>query len=159
MKKRAEKQPPPTEPAGDNWANPFKDLKISLPPDNPPPPPPPAAETVAPPRKLSREDQALLKAFGGDVASSASADGTPGAPFRRGPALTFAIQRKGKGGKTVTLVRGLQKLSMEEQMTLCAEARSGLGCGGRFVEGTLELQGDLRERAAAWFQQRGFNIG
>lgn len=159
MKKRADNSPPPAEPAGNNWTNPFKDLKITLPAEPSPPPPPPPPPAAAAPRQLSREDQALLKAFGGD-ADAPAVPGGPAAPARpRGPALSFAIQRKGKGGKTVTLVRGLQKLSLEEQMTLCAAARSGLGCGGRFVEGTLELQGDLRERAAAWFQQRGFNIG
>lgn len=155
MKKRSGQQPPPAEPAGDNWVNPFKDLRIDLPVESPPPPPlPPPVVPAEPVRKLSREDQVLLKAFGGDIALS-----QPDAPTsRRGPILTFAIQRKGKGGKTVTHVRGLQKLDIEEQMTLCAEARTGLGCGGRFVEGVLELQGDLRDRAAAWFANRGFQI-
>ena len=64
--------------------------------------------------------------------------------------MTFNIQRKGKGGKTVTKVFGLQDLDLPEQMELCTAAKNALGCGAPFLDGILEIQGDQRDRAAKW---------
>jgi len=154
MKKRQEiKQKPITE---ENWNNPFMDLKIELPkepekkPVAPPPPPPPEA-------KLSKEDQALLRAFesGGDV-SVGSGERVGTRPKYRAK-VTFNIQRKGKGGKTVTLVHGLERMEMLEQMELCTQVKNGLGCGARFANGVLEIQGDQPDRARDWFAKHNFD--
>ncbi|NMA47818.1 MAG: translation initiation factor [Lentisphaerae bacterium] len=143
---------------GDTWANPFRDLKITLPDPEPvkSPEPPPLSPEERKKQQLSKEDQALLAAFGGggSVPGSAAADAAPSLP--KGPLLTFTIERKGRGGKTITLVHGLNSLETAAQMELCAKARTALGIGGRFVDGMLELQGDQRERAAKWFEKQGF---
>lgn len=148
----------------DNWVSPFRDLKITVPPPAPPlAPPPPPAPTPEELRKqkLSRADLELLKAFGGEEATSPvksgakSASGTPPAP--KGPALTLAVERKGRGGKTVTIVRGLQGLDTAALMAVGAEIKTALGIGARFADAVLELQGDQRQRAAAWFENRNFS--
>ena len=134
-----------------NWNNPFVGLKIDLPAPPPPPPPPPTKEEKQQ-AALSKEDLALLKAFGGDLVIGKDKEV---APKKRG-VLSFQIQRKGKGGKTVTNVHGLEELELPEQMELCNKAKNALGIGARFLEGTLELQGDQVQRAKEWFTKQNF---
>ena len=148
------KNPPSTERSSAPWNNPFAGLKLDLPkePEAVPPPPPPSPEEQKR-AALSKEDQKLLKAFGGK-SLSVGGDGAPSKP--RGPRVSFNIQRKGKGGKTVTLVYGLQELELAEQMSLCSQSQKGLGTGARFEDGILQIQGDQRERTQEWFAKRGF---
>lgn len=151
MKKK--NTPSPTG-ASTPWNNPFAGLKLDLPkePESPPPPPPSPAEQHK--KALSKEDQELLAAFAGAGAFSVGHE-APEKPH--GPRLSFNIQRKGKGGKTVTLVYGLQKLELAEQMTLGTQLQKALGVGAHFEEGVLQIQGDQRERARAWFAKHGFD--
>lgn len=136
-----------------NWNNPFLDLKLDLPePPKPPPPPPPSPEELRV-SALSPEDQALLKAFGGDAALDLNPQAATPKKRRK---LTFQLRRKGRGGKTVTCVQGLQELELPEQMELCSRVKEALGIGAHFVEGVLELQGDQIQRASQWFGKEGF---
>ena len=136
-----------------NWNNPFLDLKLDLPePPKPPPPPPPSPEELRV-SALSPEDQALLKAFGGDAALDLNPQASTPKKRRK---LTFQLRRKGRGGKTVTCVQGLQELELPEQMELCSRVKEALGIGAHFVEGVLELQGDQIQRASQWFGKEGF---
>lgn len=150
MKKKT--TPSPTG-ASTPWNNPFAGLKLDLPkePETPPPPPSPEEQRK---NLLSKEDQELLAAFGGASTLSVGHD-TPEKPH--GPRLSFNIQRKGKGGKTVTLVYGLKELELTEQMTLGTRLQKALGTGARFEDGILQIQGDQRDRARAWFTKQGFN--
>jgi len=64
------------------------------------------------------------------------------------------LERKGRGGKEVTVVEklGLKPAQLE---LWCKELKQSLGCGG-VIEGTdLVVQGDQRERAKAWLEGRG----
>ena len=136
-----------------NWNNPFLDLKLDLPkPPKPPPPPPPSPEELRV-SALSPEDQALLKAFGGDAALDLNPQAATPKKRRK---LTFQLRRKGRGGKTVTCVQGLQELELPKQMELCSRVKEALGIGAHFVEGVLELQGDQIQRASQWFGKEGF---
>ncbi len=136
-----------------NWNNPFLDLKLDLPePPKPPPPPPPSPEELRV-SALSPEDQALLKAFGGDAALDLNPQAATPKKRRK---LTFQLRRKGRGGKTVTCVQGLQELELPEQMEVCSRVKEALGIGAHFVEGVLELQGDQIQRASQWFGKEGF---
>ena len=135
------------------WNHPFLDLKLDLPePPKPPPPPPPSPEELRV-SALSPEDQALLKAFGGDAALDLNPQAATPKKRRK---LTFQLRRKGRGGKTVTCVQGLQELERPEQMELCSRVKEALGIGAHFVEGVLELQGDQIQRASQWFGKEGF---
>lgn len=160
MKKhRANSGSAPAEPTPDTWNNPFIGLDIKLPdPPEPPPPPPPTKEELRQ-QKLSDEDLALLKEFsGGSITAVGKESAEPVNAARKNKGrLSFNIQRKGKGGKTVTNVRGLERLDIREQMELCSQAKSALGCGARFLEGVLEIQGDQRARAAQWLAKQGYD--
>ncbi len=148
-----EAQPALTE---QNWNNPFLDLKLDLPePVKPPPPPPPSPEELRK-QALSPEDQALLKVFGEGESITLGGGSPQGNIPPRRHKLSFQLRRKGRGGKTVTCVQGLQSLELAEQMALCSRVKEALGIGARFVEGILELQGDQIQRAAQWFSREGF---
>ncbi|MEI8079266.1 MAG: translation initiation factor [bacterium] len=167
------KQEPPkrlTDPgrATDFKVNPFAALSSAKFPDAEPAVKLASAVTAKPATaskpKLSTEDQELLKAFG---AASVTLPGrnTPGASGRNGDAdatspvrgcVRFQIQRKGKGGKTITRVLGLEQLSLPEQMELARQLQQALGTGAHFEHDVLELHGEQESRAAAWFQKHQF---
>lgn len=63
-------------------------------------------------------------------------------------------ERQGRGGKTVTLVRGLP-LAAAELADLGKRLRSACGTGGTVRDGVLELQGDHRDRVVEWLRQSG----
>lgn len=63
-------------------------------------------------------------------------------------------QRAGRGGKTVTLVILPQDYS-GDKAALAKELRKGLGCGSTIEEGKIVLQGDIADRAEAWFVKKG----
>jgi translation initiation factor 1 len=66
-------------------------------------------------------------------------------------------ESKGRGGKTVTLVRGLA-LDDAALTALGKRLRSACGSGGTVKEGMLEVQGDHAERVIALLQAEGFVV-
>jgi len=75
----------------------------------------------------------------------------PSTPPRR---AVVRAERKGRGGKTVTIVSHLA-LDAATLDTWCRDLRKHLGCGGAVEVDTIVVQGDHRDRAAAWLQARG----
>jgi len=73
-----------------------------------------------------------------------------GAPER----AVVRYERKGRGGKEVTLIEKLE-LEAGELATWLREAKGALGCGGTLVDGVLVLQGDQRDRVRSWLEARG----
>lgn len=63
-------------------------------------------------------------------------------------------ERGGRGGKTVTLVRGLA-LDAAALEALGKRLRSACGAGGSAKEGVLEIQGDHVERVLALLVAEG----
>jgi translation initiation factor 1 len=73
----------------------------------------------------------------------------------RGPARAgVRLERKGRGGKEVTVVEQLGLPEAERDKWLKA-LKGALGCGGVVEEDTLVLQGDQRERLPALLEARG----
>lgn len=69
--------------------------------------------------------------------------------------VRLAYETKGRGGKGVTVVRGLA-LETEALAQLGKTLRTACGAGGAVKEGgTLEIQGDHRETVARMLEQRG----
>ncbi|TNF25877.1 MAG: translation initiation factor [Deltaproteobacteria bacterium] len=64
------------------------------------------------------------------------------------------MQRKGYGGKTVTLVDKLE-LPPDELEALLKKVKGHLGLGGRRDGELLVLQGDCRDRVAAYLTKLG----
>ena len=63
-------------------------------------------------------------------------------------------ETKGRGGKAVTLVRGLA-LDDAALGALGKRLRTACGAGGTLKDGVLEVQGDHVDRVLAWLQQEG----
>lgn len=57
------------------------------------------------------------------------------------------IERKGRGGKTVTIIE-LRNYPEDEAKTLAKKLKAKCGVGGTFKNNVVELQGDQRERIA-----------
>jgi len=66
-------------------------------------------------------------------------------------------ESKGRGGKTVTLVRGVA-LAPDALAALGKRLRSACGSGGTLKDGVLEVQGDHAERVVNLLQQEGFVV-
>ena len=65
------------------------------------------------------------------------------------------LQTKGRGGKAVTLVKGLA-LDAGALNALGKQLRSACGSGGTIKDGVLEVQGDHCVRIIAELETRGF---
>jgi translation initiation factor 1 len=70
-------------------------------------------------------------------------------------AVRVSRQSIGRGGKTVTLVRGLA-LDESALAALGKRLRSACGSGGTAKDGVLEVQGDHVERVVALLTAEGF---
>lgn len=66
-----------------------------------------------------------------------------------------ALENKGRGGKSVTVVRGLA-LAQDALLVLARELRAACGCGGTVKDGVVEVQGDQRARVEAFLVERGY---
>jgi translation initiation factor 1 len=65
------------------------------------------------------------------------------------------MEKKGRGGKTVTVIFGLPN-NEEFLKTLCGELKRTCGCGGAVTADGVELQGELRDRVRAHLEKKGF---
>ena len=74
-----------------------------------------------------------------------------------GGAVRVACETKGRGGKAVTVVRGLP-LGATALAALGKRLRTACGTGGAAKDGQLELQGDQRDKVVAWLQQDGWTV-
>jgi translation initiation factor 1 len=67
------------------------------------------------------------------------------------------MEKKGRGGKTVTVVDGLPR-NAAFLKELCQELKRACGTGGIAADGAVELQGDLRERVREVLLKKGFVV-
>jgi translation initiation factor 1 len=71
--------------------------------------------------------------------------------------VRLSRQTKGRKGKGVTLVTGIE-LAEAGLKALGKELRQQLGTGGSLKEGVLEFQGDQRAALKPLLEQRGFKV-
>ena len=67
------------------------------------------------------------------------------------------MEKKGRGGKTVTVVDGLPD-NATFLKELSQELKRLCGTGGAVVEGAVELQGDLRDRVRECLTKKGWIV-
>ncbi len=67
------------------------------------------------------------------------------------------IEKAGRGGKTVTVVYDLPR-NAAFLKELAQELKRACGTGGAVGDGSVELQGDLRERVRAFLSSKGFAV-
>ena len=67
------------------------------------------------------------------------------------------IEKKGRGGKTVTVIYGLPN-NTEFLKNLSSDLKKACGSGGSTTDDGVELQGDLRDRVRACLEKKGFVV-
>ncbi len=67
------------------------------------------------------------------------------------------MEKKGRGGKTVTVVDNLPN-NAAFLKELCQDLKRTCGTGGAVADGAIELQGDLRDRVRARLTARGMTV-
>ena len=67
------------------------------------------------------------------------------------------LEKKGRGGKTVTVVYDLPN-NAAFLKELSQELKRACGTGGSVADGAVELQGDLRERVREVLLKKGFVV-
>lgn len=106
----------------------------------------------------------------GDITPKAKKDNKPGKPAAKTPAKkaeptlsatnkTVYVERdrKGRGGKTVTVVSNLQ-LPQSQLEEILKKLKTHVGAGGALKEGNLEIQGDHRDKVIAYLQKEGHQV-
>ena len=79
-------------------------------------------------------------------------------PSRPGKIVaTLRMEKKGRGGKTVTVVAGLPR-NETFLRELCQELKRACGTGGSVKDDTIELQGDLRDRVRDYLVRKEFVV-
>jgi translation initiation factor 1 len=71
--------------------------------------------------------------------------------------VRISCEKKGRGGKSVTIVRGvpLQAAALEQ---LAKALKAGCGSGGTVKDGVVEVQGDHRPKVTAMLVAQGFKV-
>ena len=67
------------------------------------------------------------------------------------------MEKKGRGGKTVTVVYGLPKNEVFLKK-LCGELKRACGTGGAVVDAGVEVQGELRDRVRDLLVKKGYVV-
>jgi translation initiation factor 1 len=67
------------------------------------------------------------------------------------------VEKKGRGGKTVTVVFDLPN-NAAFLKDLASELKRACGTGGAVVDNTVEIQGDLRDRVRDALIKKGFAV-
>ncbi len=75
----------------------------------------------------------------------------------KGKSVRIVLDRKGRKGKTVTLVTGLQH-NPDTMKELAHLLKERCGTGGTVKDGNIELQGDQRERAGEELEKMNYAV-
>jgi translation initiation factor 1 len=78
-------------------------------------------------------------------------------PLRKSRGRVDIIRQKaGRGGKTVTVVKGFVGIGLPEKERLARAIQKACGVGGTVKDGQIEIQGDKREEVARVLAEANF---
>lgn len=72
--------------------------------------------------------------------------------------LHVAVEKKGRNGKTATIVYGLSPLSPDEIASLAQDLKKHLGTGGSFRGEEILIQGNMREKVVEFLNRKGYRV-
>lgn len=73
--------------------------------------------------------------------------------------LNLAYERKGRNGKSVTIIYGFNPENEELLQDTASFLKKTIGIGGSARGGEILLQGDWREKATELLKKKGFRVG
>jgi len=76
-------------------------------------------------------------------------------PENKTQQIRVRLDRKGRGGKSVTVIEGLL-MSRKEKEMLLKQLKSGLGTGGTVRDTSLEIQGDRCSALMKMLEKMGY---
>ena len=80
--------------------------------------------------------------------SAPPADGALRAAKKNRGRVDILRQKAGRGGKTVTVVKGFVGIGLPEKEQLAKAMQKACGSGGTVKDGQIEIQGDQRDAVA-----------
>ncbi len=107
-----------------------------------------------PDRPFHNPFEGLAERLGIAPAPPPAAASQPAAQASAPGRAVVRLERKGRGGKEVTVVEKLD-LSPAGLAAWLRDLKHALGCGGAVEGDALALQGDLRERVKTLLESRG----
>ena len=75
-----------------------------------------------------------------------------------GGVVKVRLEKKGRGGKSVTVFYGFEKNQEGRLADLLAGLKKALATGGKLTEEGIELQGDLRKKSSDWLISQGYKV-
>lgn len=78
------------------------------------------------------------------------------APNKKRGRVDIIRQKAGRGGKTVTVVKGFMGIGLPEKEQLARTLQKSCGTGGTVKDGQIEIQGDKRQEVARILKEAGF---
>lgn len=78
------------------------------------------------------------------------------APKKKRGRVDIIREKSGRGGKIVTVIKGLEAINASEREQFLKKLKSSCATGGALKGAVLEIQGDQRERVAIFFEKEGF---
>lgn len=79
-----------------------------------------------------------------------------GTPNKNRGRVDIIRQKAGRGGKTVTVVKGFVGIGLPEKEQLAKKMQRSCGVGGTVKDGQIEIQGDKRDEVARILKEAGF---
>lgn len=110
------------------------------------------------------------QSFGHSPFAALSSQGLPPAPAAAAPPTSAPVppvkknrgrvdiirQKAGRGGKTVTVVKGFIGIGLPEKEHLAKAMQKACGTGGTVKDGQIEIQGDQRAEVARILTEANF---
>jgi translation initiation factor 1 len=103
---------------------------------------------------LSQQKRVIYQEFGNTENAAALERAKPENPPTH-QTLTIQATRKGRKGKTVTVISGFQA-SAQTLESLLKQLKTQCGAGGTVKDSTLEIQGDHAQKLAQVLVQMGY---
>ncbi|MDE5553786.1 MAG: translation initiation factor [Muribaculaceae bacterium] len=90
-------------------------------------------------------------------AAISDSDSLPESGSKQTSPIHIALERKGRAGKTATIIFGFT-IDDESLKGLAAELKRALGCGGSARGGEILIQGDRVTDCRKFLSERGYKI-
>jgi translation initiation factor 1 len=92
-----------------------------------------------------------------DIQEKKSEEITKEDSFNRRSKINISKQKKGKKGKTITLIRGLGTEDQVLLKELLKKIKVFCGTGGTLIDSNIQLQGDMVLKSIEFLRKEGFH--